>query len=423
MPYVRSFDVLVQYLVTLAVSEGFRPEEIYPEVKSTFCFESMSEEEWFWALEFVVRGGASLEAYDEFKKVEIENGVYKVLDKQIAKRHKFGIGTIVSSSALQVKYMSGKRLGTIEESFISRLSQGDTFWFAGRSLEFVRIKENAALVRRSKKKSGKVPAWAGGRMPLSSQLSQMLRAKVVEYHHDEVLDHELEELAPLLDLQDKYSAVPRSDEFLIERYEGREGHRLIMYPFEGRFVHEGMGALLGYRISQIEPITFSIAMNDYGFELLADKPIPLEKALEADLFSTETLEADIERSVNSIEMAKRKFYEISRVAGLVFQGYPGREKRSRHLQASTGLMFEVFKDYDPDNMLFQQAYDEAMYFQLEKDRLRAALDHIRGQKPVITEPDRFTPFALPIIADSLRERISSEKLEDRLRKMKLKLIS
>ena len=422
MPYVRSFDVLVQYLVTLAVSEGFHPDEIFPEIKNTFCFASIEPEEWKWALDFVVYGGASLEAYDEYRKVEIVDGMYKVRDRRIAQRHRLSIGTIVSSSALNVKYMSGKRLGTIEETFISRLNPGDIFWFAGRSLEFVRIKENSALVRKSNRKTGKIPSWGGGRMPLSSQLSQMLRSKVVEYHHEESYDRELEELKPLLDLQAKYSAVPKQGEFLMEMYDSADGHHLIFYPFEGRFVHEGMGALLGYRLSRIEPLSFTIAMNDYGFELLSDKPIPIEKALWTELFRSDNLEEDIQSSINSIEMAKRKFHEISRVAGLVFQGFPGKQKKSRHLQASTGLMFEVFKDYDPDNRLFQQAYDEAMYFQLEKIRLRAALERIGSQRPVLIRPKKFTPFALPIVADSLRERISSEKLESRIARMKMMLM-
>ncbi len=369
-----------------------------------------------------MHGGQSLEAYDEFKKVEIEDGIYKVRSRGIAQRHRLSIGTIVSSGSLNVKYMSGKKLGTIEEIFISKLVPGDTFWFAGRSLEFVRVKEESALVRKSNSKKGKIPSWAGGRMQLSSQLSRMLRAKVVEYHHDQQLDRELEELKPLLDLQAKHSAVPGPREFLIETYESGDGHHLLMYPFEGRYVHEGMGALLGYRFSQIQPMTFTIAMNDYGFELLSDKPIPLDLALDNGLFDHENLEEDIQRSINAVEMAKRKFYEICRVSGMIFQGFPGKQKKSRHLQASTGLIFEVFKDYDPDNLLFQQAYDEALYFQLEKDRMREALQRISNQTLVITDPGKFTPFALPIVADSLRERITSEKLETRLQKMKMLLL-
>ena len=422
-PHIRSFDVLVQYLVTLAVSDGFRPEEIFPEIKSTFCYASINEAEWRWILDFIVHGGSSLQAYDEFKKAIVQDGVYRVTDRRIALRHRLSIGTIVGAMSMQIKYLSGKRLGTIEETFIMRLNPGDVFWFAGRSLEFIRIKDNVAFVRRSKKKTGNVPSWQGGRMPLSSQLSQMLRAKVVEFHRQTYQDQELRELKPLLDLQEHYSRVPRQDEFLIEVYHSSDGHHLLMYPFEGRFVHEGMGALMAHRIARIRPITFTIAMNDYGFELVSDQPIPIDEALQNDLFAYDNLEEDIQRSINEIELAKRKFYEVASIAGMVFRGFPGKRKKERHLQASTGLIFEVFKDYEPDNLLYLQTYDEALYFQLEKDRLRAALQRIRGQTPVITRPDRFTPFALPIIADSLREKLSSEKLLDRIQKMKLQLLA
>ncbi|MDX1406517.1 MAG: ligase-associated DNA damage response DEXH box helicase, partial [Saprospiraceae bacterium] len=252
-PHVRSFDVLVQYLVTLAVSDGFRPEEIYPEVKGTFCYASIEPSEWQWILNFIVHGGSSLQAYDEFKKVVVQDGLYQVQDRRIALRHRLGIGTIVGALSMQIKYLSGKRLGTIEETFVMRLNPGDVFWFAGCSLEFVRIKDNVAFVRRSKKKTGNVPSWQGGRMPLSSQLSQMLRAKVVEFHGKRLRDRELKELKPLLDLQERYSRVPRKNEFLIELYQSGDGHHLLMYPFEGRFVHEGMGALIGHRIARIKP--------------------------------------------------------------------------------------------------------------------------------------------------------------------------
>ena len=422
MPYIRSFDVLVQYLVTLAVSEGFDAEEAFEEVRGTFCFSSITREEWQWALNFVVHGGDSLRAYDEFRKVVRTGGLYRVDDRRVATRHKLSIGTIISTSAIRIQYLSGKRLGTIEENFISRLNPGDVFWFAGRSLEFVRVHGNNALVKRSNQKTGKVPSWEGGRMPLSSELSQMLRAKVVQYHHSDQYDRELEELNPLLNLQARYSAIPGQDEFLIEMYESNDGHHLIMYPFEGRFVHEGMGALIGQRIARTMPITFTIGMNDYGFELLSDKPVPLDELIADGLFSPENLERDVESSVNAAEMSKRKFHDICRIAGLVFQGYPGRYKKDRHLQMSTGLMYSVFQDYDPDNLLYQQAYDEAMYFQLEKVRLRHALERIAKQTVRVEYPTLFTPFALPIVADSLRERITSEKLEKRLERMKLELL-
>ncbi len=422
LPYIRSFDVLVQYLVTLAVSEGFRPADIFPEVKGTFAFESISQEEWGWCLDFIRSGGNALQAYNEYNKVEVQEGLYKVESRRVAMRHRLQIGTIVSDAVMKVKYVGGKFIGTIEEWFIAQIKPGEVFWFAGRSLELVRIKEMTVQVRRSKKKKGKIPTWLGGKMPLSSQLSASLRFKMAQLSRAELTDVELQCLAPLVQVQQTRSRVPQEGELLMEYFTSREGHHLLVYPYEGRFVHEGMGALLAYRISRLVPITFSIAMNDYGFELLSDTEIPVEEALEAGLFSTNNLREDIQASINAAEMAKRRFRDIASIAGLVFKGFPGKQKKDRHLQSSAQLFFEVFNDYEPNNLLLLQAYEEVLAFQLEEVRLRAALDRIEQQDLMLARPGRATPFAFPIIVDRLRERLSSEKLEDRIKRMKLQLI-
>jgi ATP-dependent helicase Lhr and Lhr-like helicase len=194
----------------------------------------------------------------------------------------------------------------------------------------------------------------------------------------------------------------------------------LMYPFEGRFVHEGLAALMAYRIAQIQPITFSIAMNDYGFELLSDQPIPIEEAVETNILGIDNLSHDIQASINSIEMARRKFRDIAAISGLVFKGYPGKPVKDKHLQSSSQLFFNVFHDYEAHNLLLRQAYEEVMDFQLEEARLRKALDRIAHQKIVITNPDKPTPFSFPIMVDRLREKLTSEKLEDRIRRMAIK---
>jgi ATP-dependent helicase Lhr and Lhr-like helicase len=419
LPYIRSFDVLMQYLITLAVSDGFRPDEIYQEIKGTFSYSSVSEEEWSWLLSFITTGGDSLQAYNEYRKVVIHDGVYKVDNRNIAMRHRLSIGTIVGDASLHIRFVSGKYLGTIEEYFISRLNPGDVFWFAGRNLELVRIKEMEVHVRKTNKKSGAVPSWMGGRMPLSSQMSEMIRFKINEVVEGKAKDLELKFLAPLFDLQRDRSVLPGKNDFLIEYFQSTDGYHVLMYPFEGRFVHEGMAALMAYRIAQIQPLTFSIAMNDYGFELLCDQPIPIEEAVETDVLGTDNLMRDIQASINSIEMARRKFRDIAAISGLVFKGYPGKPVKDKHLQSSSQLFFNVFNDYEAHNLLLRQAYEEVMDFQLEEARLRRALERISSQKIIITHPDKPTPFAFPIMVDRLREKLTSEKLEDRIRKMAL----
>ena len=421
IPYIRSWDVLIQYLMTLAVSEGFIPDEIYKEVKGTHCYQSMTKDDWAKILHFLVYGSQSLKAYDEYSKVIITEGRYRIVDRRIAQRHRLSIGTITSDAMLQVKYLRGKRLGVVEEWFASHLKVGDSFWFAGRSLELVRLKDMTLLVRNSNKNNKRIPSYMGGRMPLSTEMSSVLRSKLYEYDtlSRRRLDKELLRLAPLLDLQKELSVLPSATDFLIEYIESKEGYHLLMYPFEGRFVHEGMGALIAQRLARKLPISFSIGMNDHGFELLSDKKIDLGKYITKDLFSPRDISKDIQASINAAELARRRFRDVAIISGLVFQGFPGKAKKDRHLQASSSLLFEVFKDYEPENLLYLQTFEEVMTFQLEEARMVRALDRIQSQNIVIQYPKRPSPLSFPIMVDRLREKMTSERLEDRIAKMKV----
>ena len=416
IPYIRSYDVLVQYLLTLAVSDGFNPGQIYEEVKSTFCYASMTKEEWQWILDFLVSGGDSLRAYNEYQKVIVEDGKYRLIDRRLARMHRLSIGTIVSEAAINVSFTNGKRLGTIEEYFASSLSPGDAFWFAGQTLEYVRIKDMTLQVKRSNAKKARVHSWMGGRISLTSTLSNLIHQKIHNYTLGITEEIETEVMRPLLDRQIEQSHLPDENEFLIEYLRSKDGFHLLFYPFEGRYVHEGMGALLAQRISEQYPISFSIGMNDYGFELLSDQEIDLS-IITKDLFSTKDLLLDIQNSLNSVEMARRKFREIAKISGLIFQGFPGKYKKQKHLQSSSSLIFDVFKTYDPDNLLFLQTYDEVMTFQFEEQRLRNALERIQSQNIIIKQPTNFTPFAFPIVVDRLREKLSSERLAERVKRM------
>ena len=426
-PRLLCFDVLIQYLSTLAISEGFLPDEIFKEIQSTWCYKEITIDEWNQILHFITAGGVALQQYDDYKKVEIIDGVYKINNRRIAMRHRMHIGTIVSDPMMKVKFISGGFIGIIEEYFISRLQPGDTFILAGRTLEFAMIKDMTAMVRKSNAKRALIPSWEGGRMPLSANLGFMLRKKFEEAAAPSKsppsgeTSKELTVLKPLFELQEYLSHIPKKNELLIEQIETKDGFHLFVFPFEGRLVHEAMAAVLAYRISKILPITFLFAMNDYGFELLSDQPIPVDDTNAYDLFSPENLFVDIQRSVNSAEMAKRKFREIAVIGGLIFQGYPGEQKKARHLQASASLLFNVFAEYEPKNILLRQAYNEVMEQQMEEERLRNMLDRIQKGNIIITFPKRLTPFCFPIKVDSMREDLSSEKLEERVRRMQMQL--
>lgn len=420
-PLQLCFDVLTQYLCTLAIGEGFRPEMIYEEIKHTHCFSDINDHEWQEVLHHITTGGVALQQYDEYKKVENENGIYKIKNRGIAMRHRLHIGTIVSDAMLKVKFLGGGFIGIIEEWFVSRLEPGDVFTLAGRTVELVGLKDMDVIVKKSNSKKTNIPSWMGGRIPLSSSLGLMLRATLNDAVYNRSDAIELQVLQPLFKLQQELSSIPKENELLIELIETKDGYHLFVYPFEGRLVHEAMAALLAFRISRITPITFSIAMNDYGFELLSDQPIPVDDTNIYELFSPQNLLQDIQRSVNSAEMAKRKFRDIAVIGGLIFQGYPGEHKKARHLQNSASLLFKVFAEYDPDNILIRQAYQEVFAQQMEEVRLRNALERIQQSKIIITVPKQLTPFCFPIKVDSLRENLSSEKLEDRIKRMQQQL--
>ncbi len=420
LPFLNSFDVLLQYLTTLAISNGFYPEETYKEIKQTFCYQAITEDQWQWLLNFLVMGSQSLQSYDEYKKVEVEeDGKFKVNNRGIAMRHRFQIGTIVGDANLTVRYQKGGYIGTIEEHFVSKLTRGDVFTFAGRNLEFIRIKGMQVHVRNSNKKTNKVPAWAGSRMTLSAQMSKLLREELYSANQEKKKQSkEIKSLDHIFKRQREESIVPNPNEFLIETFKTQDGYHHLFYPFEGRFVHEAMGSLLGYRISLLSPITFSLAFNDYGFELLSDKAIDMQQVIDNDLFTTDYMLDDLQKSLNSTEMARRKFRDIAVISGLVFTGYPHKNIKMKHLQSNSQLLFDVFRDYEDDNLLFQQAFTETFEHQLEEGRLRLALERIATQQIVWKACTEVTPFSFPLITDRMsRERLSSEKLADRIKRM------
>lgn len=419
IPYLNSYDVLIQYLTTLAVSDGFYPDEILNEVKQTFCFQTLTRDIWQWLLNFLVMGSQSLKSYDEYKKVEVtEDGKFKVNLLSIARRHRFQIGTIVGDASLSVRYQKGGYIGTIEESFISKMNPGDVFTFAGRNLEFIRIKGMTAQVRNSPKRSNKIPSWMGGRLSFSAKMSELLRQEL--YSAEQALDTqapEIRALAPMFAKQREESIVPQPDQFLIETFKTNDGYHHIFYPFEGRAIHEGMSSLLAYRISLLSPITCSLAFNDYGFELLSDKPIDIAAVLDNNLFTPDYMLSDLQKSLNSNEMARRKFRDIAVISGMVFTGYPEKGVKMKHLQSSSQLLFDVFKDFEDDNLLYQQAFTETFEHQLEEGRLRLALERIGRQEIIWKQCTNPTPFSFPIITDRLREKLSNEKLTDRIKRM------
>ena len=413
IPQVMTFDVLVQFLMTLAVGDGFEEKKLFKQIKNTFAFREISEEEWMSLLQFITIGGGALKNYQEYHKVVIENGIYKVTNRRIAMLHRMNVGVIVSDAMMKVKFVSGGYIGMIEEYFITRLKPEDKFILAGRVLEISHIKEMTVYVRNAKGKA-QIPSYLGGRLPLTSYLSQFLRLKLSDSLQAKSSEKELKFLHPLLVNQEENSHIPKDDEFLVEMIETRDGHHLFMYPFEGRLIHEVMSALIAFRISKITPISFSMAMNDYGFELLSSQEIPINQENLKKILSRENLIQDVLSSVNATEMARRKFRDIAVISGMVVQNYPGLQKNNKSLQASSGLIFNVLEDYNPENLLLKQAYTEVFNQQIDEHRLMEAFKRIENSKIILKLANAFTPLSFPIKVDSLRQSLSSEDLDARI---------
>ena len=429
----QPLDVLVQHLVTVALGGGFVPEALYDEVRSTAAYAALSRESWQWCLDFVSQGGASLAAYPDYRRaVPDAEGVWRVPDARLARRHRMNIGTIVSDASLSVQFLGGAKIGSVEEGFVARMKPGDCFLFGGRLLELVRIHDMTAWVRRASGKRSAVPRWNGGRMPLSSTLADAVVQQLALADQGRYQTPELQCVRPLLEIQQRWSALPTPDTLLAEVLKSREGWHLFLYPFAGRPVHLGLANLIAWRVAQHQPRTFSIAVNDYGFELLSatevDWPALLPQVLVAghDSEAQEAIAHDDERmallhevlaSLNATELARRRFREIARVSGLVFQGYPGEKRSNRQLQASSSLFYEVFRKYDPANRLLQQAEAELLAQELEIGRLRASLARMRAQRLVLRPLAKPTPFAFPLMVERFREKLSNENVAERIARM------
>jgi len=415
-------DVLAQHLVTLAAGDGFEPDDLLAEVRGTHAYRELSTEAWRWVLDFVTGGGPVLAAYPDFRRVlRGTDGRYRVAGRSHASRHRMSIGTITSDAAMAVRFQGGGHLGTVEESFISRLRPGDTFLFSGRALELVRVREMTAYVRRARGRRQAVPRWQGGRLPLSTELAQSVREILAEARAGVLQAPETRAVADVLAVQQSWSALPGPAELLAERVRTREGEHLFLFPFAGRLVHEGLAALVAWRLGRRAPATFSITVNDYGFELLAERLPRLDPAAIKALFDTGDLASDLLQCVNASELARRQFRDIARIAGLVFDGYPGRGKSARQLQASSGLIYDTLARYDPDNRLLAQARDEVLERQLELQRLRSVLAAVADSTVLYHEPGRLTPLAFPLWADRLRNRLSTERWQERVERMAARL--
>lgn len=418
VPFPKPLDVLAQHLVTASMGDGFDEAALLAEVRSTYAYRDLTDEEWTWAMQFTRQGGPALTAYPDFARISREGDRWHVASRRIATRHRMAIGTIVSDQSVKVQFGNGRVLGHIEESFISRLSPGARFVFAGRVLQLKRLRNMTATVQRVNATSGIVPRWNGGRFSLSTQLADAVleRLRLADEGCFDTL--EMRSVRPLLELQQSLSRIPRAGTLLIESITTSHGHHAFLFPFAGRLAHEGLGAVLSLRLSRSSPRSITSVVNDYAIHLVSNESIELDEPQWRDALTADRLIDDLLEAANSAQFARRQFRDIARIAGLTHQGFPGRPKSTNWLQASAEMFFDVFSEFDPGNLLLTQARREVLHNQLEFARIRDALNRAREMEIVIVRPESITPLAFPVFAESLRATtISSETWEQRVRKM------
>ncbi|MDB4508304.1 ligase-associated DNA damage response DEXH box helicase [Akkermansiaceae bacterium] len=415
LPMQKPLDVLVQHLVTVCIGEPTSIADLRKEIKSTYAYRNLDYEEWQWAIEFITVGGKVLSSYPDYQKVIKEDGELTVQDKRLIQNHRLSIGTITSYPNINLVYQGGRSIGTVEESFISKIPAGGTFIFGGRKLELVRIRKQKAVVRNSKKKAkGKIPVWAGSRMPLSNELSHAVAQRL---QSGELDSPEMKLIAPILELQKQWSRIPHDEFILIEQVHIRAEKHLFVYLFAGRLVNEGLGSLIAWRISQQTDMLIQVTMNDYGFSLTSEGDFPFDESNWRNLLSEENLLQDLLACMNTAELARRQFREIARVSGLVLQSLPGKQAKNRDLQTSSNLLYEVFQRYDPDNLLLEQARREILDNQLELTRLKTTLKSLATRPIHFQKCTRLTPMAFPLWSDRLQAHYQGDDSASRLEKM------
>jgi ATP-dependent helicase Lhr and Lhr-like helicase len=418
-PLRRPLDVLAQHVVTIACGGGFDADELLAEVRQTHAFSDLTNDEWMWVLDFVTRGGHTLQAYQRFAKVARDDaGRYHIGADRLATLHRLGIGTIGSDGVVALVSNSGRKLGTIEEGFISRLKPGDTFVFGGKLLELLGTHQMVARVRPAKKRTGAIPQWAGGRFPLSTRLAEGVRARLEAASSGRFDDDEMRFIKPILDVQARFSHIPTRSELLIETSRSRDGAHWFVFSFLGRLVHEGLGAVIGHRIRQRfgQPVTATF--TDYGIEFLCAEPFDADERAWRELLSPEQMVDDLLLCLNAGELTRRQFRGIAQVAGLLVPSSPAAPRSVRQLQASSELFFDVFMEFDPQNLLLQQARREVLEQQLEMSRLTTALESLKRQSIVIRQTARFSPMAFPIWAQRIQSQtVKTESAHDRIERM------
>jgi ATP-dependent helicase Lhr and Lhr-like helicase len=405
-----SLDVLAQHIMACACAGPFEEGEMLAEIRSAAPYRDLPSAEFARELDYIASGGYALRAYDRYKRLTSgidEDGqtIWRVSHPKFEKQHRLNAGIIVDAPILDVRFKNGRKLGTVEEHFAATLSPGDTFFFAGLSLEVLGIKDTDLTVRASSRPA-RIPTYGGTRMPLTTHLADRVRGFLNNPAEWEAFPEDVEEW---LRVQSEKSVLPKPGELLIETFPHEDRHFMVAYSFEGWNAHQSLGMLVTRRMETagLKPIGF--VANDYSFATYS-----LERVRDpAPLFSPDILEDEFVDWVQGSHLLKRAFREVAVIGGLVERQHPGKRKTGKQVTFSTDLIYDVLRRYEPDHLLLKAAWADARTKLTDVGRLASLLDRA-AQTMVHVDLPRVSPLAVPVLILIGREHVAQGSVDDAL---------
>ena len=402
-----SLDVLAQHIVGVAISQKFKKEDLYKQIKEAWPYRNLNIEDFEKTLSFVENGGYSLQAYEEYSRLRRDGEYYEIRDKSLVTKYKMNIGTIVEAEMLRLR-VGNRYLGNIEEWFISGLSAGDTFIFGGKRLMFEKVIGNIAYAKITALEHQKIPSFKGGNLPLSTHLSKTVR-KIFSKRLEAVdLPDSLKKWS---ELQTKFSSFPKENEFLVETFKRKNGKQekyyMAVHPFEGRNTHQTLGFLILRRIKKLGVQPFGFVANDYSILFSFSKEIE-----DIDfLFSQDILIEDLYEWLEETPLIKRLFREIAIISGLIYKNLPGNQKTGKQVTFNTDLIYEVLRKHEPHHILLKITTENAKKDLVDLDRLSTFLFRIKN-KIKINKLNRASALAFSLLFEYHKETPDKNELDN-----------
>ncbi len=401
-----ALDVLAQHVMACACAAPFVQSELLDEIRSALPYSALTDETFDRVLGFIRDGGYSLKAYDRFKRLTQDaDGTWRVSHPRFVTQHRLNAGIIVEATMLDVRFNNGRNLGRVEESFASQLSHGDTFFFAGLSLEVMKIDQTDLIVRATSRPA-RIPTYGGARMPLSTSLADRVRAFLATPSEWARFPADVREW---LDYQSRRSQLPQPGQLLVETFPREGRNYMVAYSFEGWNAHQSLGMLITRRMETqgLKPLGF--VANDYAIATYS-----IEKVTDpASLFNADILEHEFVDWVQQSHLLKRAFREVAVIGGLVERQHPGKKKTGRQVTFSTDLIYDVLRKYEPTHLLLEAAWADARARMTDVGRLAGLLDRA-AETMLHVDLDRVTPLAVPVLTLIGRERVATGNADDAL---------